>query len=57
MKQSTRFMDAFPTQWFDWKRRDTRDALVLLVIGIITFLLADRYDLPVWVGLRRLGNG
>jgi diguanylate cyclase (GGDEF)-like protein len=46
MKQSTRFMDAFPTQWFDWKRRDTRDAIVLLVIGIITFLLADRYDLP-----------
>jgi diguanylate cyclase (GGDEF)-like protein len=37
---------AFPAQWFDWKRRDTRDALVLLVIGIIIFLLADRYDLP-----------
>jgi diguanylate cyclase (GGDEF)-like protein len=46
MKQSTRFMDAFRTRWFDWKRRDTRDALVLLVIGIIIFLLADRYDLP-----------
>src|SRR5450432_1764009 len=37
---------AFPAQWFDWKRRDTRDALVLLVIGIIIFFLADRYDLP-----------
>ena len=46
MKQSTRFMDAFPLQWFDWKRRDTRDALVLLVIGTITFLLAHTYDLP-----------
>ena len=46
MKQSTRFMDAFRTRWFDWKRRDTRDALVLLVIGIITFLVADTYDLP-----------
>src|SRR5450432_4523700 len=44
MKSSARV--AFPTQWFDWKRRDTRDALVLLVIGIIIFLLADRYDLP-----------
>jgi diguanylate cyclase (GGDEF)-like protein len=37
---------AFPARWFDWKRRDTRDALVLFAIGIITFLLADRYDLP-----------
>jgi diguanylate cyclase (GGDEF)-like protein len=37
---------AFPTQWFDWKRRDTRDALVLLVLGIAIFLLADTYDLP-----------
>jgi diguanylate cyclase (GGDEF)-like protein len=46
MKQLTRFLDAFPTQWFDWKRRDTRDALVLLVIGIILFLLAHTYDLP-----------
>src|SRR5665213_467799 len=44
MKSSVRL--AFPTRWFDWKRRDTRDALVLLAIGIITFLLADRYDLP-----------
>jgi diguanylate cyclase (GGDEF)-like protein len=46
MKLSTRFMDAFPTQWFVWKRRDTRDALVLVAIGIITFLLSDTYDLP-----------
>jgi diguanylate cyclase (GGDEF)-like protein len=44
MKSSARVV--FPTQWFDWKRRDTRDALVLLAIGIITFLLADAYDLP-----------
>jgi diguanylate cyclase (GGDEF)-like protein len=46
MKLSTRFMNAFSTKWFDWKRRDTRDALVLLAIGIITFVLADIYDLP-----------
>jgi diguanylate cyclase (GGDEF)-like protein len=46
MKLLTRFTDAFPTQWFDWKRRDTRDALVLFVIGIIIFFLADRYELP-----------
>jgi diguanylate cyclase (GGDEF)-like protein len=44
MKSSVRI--AFSSQWFDWKRRDTRDALVLFVIGIILFLLADRYDLP-----------
>jgi diguanylate cyclase (GGDEF)-like protein len=44
MKSSARV--AFLAEWFDWKRRDTRDALVLLVIGIIVFLLADTYDLP-----------
>jgi diguanylate cyclase (GGDEF)-like protein len=44
MKSSARV--AFLTRWFDWKRRDTRDALALLVIGIIIFFLADRYDLP-----------
>ncbi len=37
---------SFPTKWFDWKRRDTRDALVLLAIGMISFLLADTYNLP-----------
>jgi diguanylate cyclase (GGDEF)-like protein len=46
VKFSTRFTDALPLQWVDWKRRDTRDAIVLLAIGIITFLLADAYDLP-----------
>lgn len=39
-------MDAFLTGWFDWKRRDTRDAIVLVVLGVITFLLADAYELP-----------
>src|SRR5450755_560909 len=43
MKLSTRLTYAFFTQWIDWRRRDTRDAIVLLAIGIITFLLADRY--------------
>jgi diguanylate cyclase (GGDEF)-like protein len=46
MKLSTRLTYAFSTQWIDWRRRDTRDAIVLLAIGIITFLLADGYDLP-----------
>jgi diguanylate cyclase (GGDEF)-like protein len=46
MKQSIRFLNAFAARWFDWKRRDTRDAIVLLVLGVITFLLADAYDLP-----------
>lgn len=44
MKSSARV--AFLAQWFDWKRRDTRDAFVLLAIGIISFVLADTYDLP-----------
>jgi diguanylate cyclase (GGDEF)-like protein len=44
MKSSARV--AFLTQWFDWKRRDTRDAFVLLAIGVVTFVLADTYDLP-----------
>jgi diguanylate cyclase (GGDEF)-like protein len=35
-----------PNPRFDWKRRDTRDLLVLLAVGIVTFLLADTYDLP-----------
>jgi diguanylate cyclase (GGDEF)-like protein len=46
VKFSTRFTDALPLQWVDWRRRDTKDAIVLLAIGIITFLLADAYDLP-----------
>jgi diguanylate cyclase (GGDEF)-like protein len=46
MKLSTRLSRAFPADWFDWKRRDTRDALVLAGIGIITFLAAHTYDLP-----------
>ncbi len=37
---------AFSIRWFDWRRRDTRDAIVLVGIGIISFLLADAYDLP-----------
>jgi GGDEF domain-containing protein len=46
VKLSTLLADAFSLQWLDWKRRDIRDALVLLAIGIVTFLLADAYDLP-----------
>jgi diguanylate cyclase (GGDEF)-like protein len=46
VKLSTLLADAFSLQWVDWKRRDIRDALVLLAIGIVTFLLADAYDLP-----------
>src|SRR5882757_2740806 len=46
MKLSTRLSRAFPAGWFDWKRRDTRDTLVLAGIGIITFAAAHVYDLP-----------
>ena len=46
MKLSTRFGNAFLAKSLDWKRRDTSDAIVLLALGMITFLLADAYDLP-----------
>jgi diguanylate cyclase (GGDEF)-like protein len=46
VKLSILLADAFSLQWVDWKRRDIREALVLLAIGIVTFLLADAYDLP-----------
>lgn len=44
MKLSTRFADVFPTQWFDWKRRDTRDAVVIVVIAIFTYVVGTFYD-------------
>jgi hypothetical protein len=46
VKLSSPLADAFSLQWVDWKRRDIRDALALLAIGIVTFLFADAYDLP-----------
>ena len=46
VKLSTQLTHSFSLQWVDWKRRDIRDALVLLAIGIVTFVLADAYDLP-----------
>jgi diguanylate cyclase (GGDEF)-like protein len=44
MKLSTRLIDAFPTQWLDWKRRDTRDAIVILGIAIFTYAVGTFYD-------------
>jgi diguanylate cyclase (GGDEF)-like protein len=46
VKLSTPLADALSLQWVDWKRRDIRDALALLAIGIVTFLFADACDLP-----------
>jgi hypothetical protein len=46
VKLSTLFGDALSLQWVDWKRRDIRDALVLLAIGIVTFLLALEQAIP-----------
>jgi diguanylate cyclase (GGDEF)-like protein len=46
MKFSHGLSRAFSADWFDLKRRDTRDAIGLLGIGIITFLAAHTYDLP-----------
>jgi diguanylate cyclase (GGDEF)-like protein len=44
MKLSTRFADALPTQWFDWKRRDTRDAIVIVGIAIFAYAVGTFYD-------------
>jgi diguanylate cyclase (GGDEF)-like protein len=44
MKLSTRFMDAFSAQWFDWQRRDTRDAIVIVGIAIFGFAVGTFYD-------------
>jgi len=44
MKLSTRLVDAFPTQWVDWKRRDTRDAIVIVGIAIFTYAVGTFYD-------------
>jgi diguanylate cyclase (GGDEF)-like protein len=46
MQLSPRLSRAFSAVWFDWKRRDTRDALILAGIGIITFVVARAYELP-----------
>jgi diguanylate cyclase (GGDEF)-like protein len=49
MKLSTRLSRAFPADWFDWKRRDTREALILAGIGIIIFAAAHAYQLPPYL--------
>jgi diguanylate cyclase (GGDEF)-like protein len=32
--------------WLDWRRRDTKDAIVLLAIALLVFLVAHFFDLP-----------
>ena len=44
MNLSTRFAEAFPTQWFDWKRRDTRDAIAIVVIAVFAYVVGTLYD-------------
>src|SRR5450631_2357409 len=44
MKLSTRLTEAFPNQWFDWKRRDTRDTIVIVGIAIFTYAVGTFYD-------------
>lgn len=31
--------------WFDWRRRDTRDAIVLLSLAALAFVAAHFFDL------------
>ena len=37
------------TEWCDWKRARTRDALVLLGAGIIIFVLSEIFELPPYL--------
>jgi diguanylate cyclase (GGDEF)-like protein len=41
--------------WIDWKRPDTRDALVLFGTAIIAFVLAHFYDFPPFLHYLGLG--
>ncbi len=47
MKSSPSQSFGFLTDWFDWRRRDTKDAVVIFGIAVLAFVAADFYDLPV----------
>lgn len=40
------FKFTFAKKWFDWRRRDTRDAAVLLGLAFLAYLAAHLYELP-----------
>src|SRR3984885_5406276 len=46
MKWPPRLSRAYFGDWFKWQRRDQRDAIVLLGIAAMAFVLSDYYDIP-----------
>jgi diguanylate cyclase (GGDEF)-like protein len=46
MKWPQQLSHVSPTEWFDWRRRDIRDAVVILSVAVLTFLAGHVYDLP-----------
>ena len=44
MKLSIRLADAFSGEWFDGRRRHTRDAIVIVGIAIFTYTVGTFYD-------------
>jgi diguanylate cyclase (GGDEF)-like protein len=46
MKRPRRIQFASP-DWFDWRRRDTRDAIIILGILVIVFLVSTWEDFPL----------
>jgi diguanylate cyclase (GGDEF)-like protein len=44
MKSSARLLRVFSADWSGWKRRDTKDAFVILCIAVLTFVVGTVYD-------------
>ena len=47
MKLSTRSSRAFPADWYGWRRRDKRDAIVILGIAALTYAMGTFYDVAL----------
>jgi hypothetical protein len=45
MKLSSVLARLLETSWFDWRRRDTRDAIVLFGSAILSYVGAHNFDL------------
>jgi diguanylate cyclase (GGDEF)-like protein len=47
MKWPPRLLHAFPADWFDLRRPETRDAVIILGIAILAYIVAHFYELPL----------
>src|SRR5258705_198346 len=46
MKWPPRLSHAFSADWFDWRRRDRRDTVVILSFAVLAYVLAHFNELP-----------